>query len=552
MYILGISGGLGHDCSACLIKEGKIVAMVEEERLIRSSHAIKKMPINSIEFCLSKENITLDEVDYIALSWDKSLFTNDRKEVSEYANIHNLFPKHIFPYKKFPKVEIVNHHLAHAASTYYFSGFEESSILVVDGTGEHCSTSLFHGKDNRIQRLAYISDNQSLGEFYNAVTSFMGFQTLDAGKTMGLASFGEPLYNFERIQLCDESGYKINSKNINLFHQKAIWTKEFLKMGIKTGMPQRDYNPVTFKKHDFLNFSSDQINLAASAQKTLEECYLNLVKVLVGKTKSRNLAVAGGVALNCVANGRVLNSGLIDDMFIQPASGDAGTAIGAAAEIAVRLGYKIERIFNVYSGPSYTNDEIITSIDHLGISYQSFHDPVEQASQYLSNGYTIGWFQGASEYGPRALGNRSIIANPTVAGIRKHVNSVKFREDFRPFGPSVLEEKSSEWFDNICPSPYMLNSFTVNPAKKEMIEGVVHVDGSSRPQTVTAEANPRYYSLINSFYKKSGVPLVLNTSFNIRGQPMVCSPYDAIYTFFLSGIDILFMNEIMIKKKHIK
>jgi len=551
MYVLGIAGLLGHDAAACLMKDGDIVAMVEEERLSRIPHSIGKFtPHLAVERCLKIANITFDEIDYIALSWDKSLMP-DRVPVPEPSVI---FPKREFKYKFLPKIEVINHHLAHAASSYYFSGFNEASVLVVDGAGEDCSTSMYNGKDGILKKLKSIDFIESLGEFYSLATAFLGFGIHDAGKTMGLAPYGNPSYNFSRIKLDDDFGYRIDvPHDIRMEKLLGIYFKDFIRFGIGEVGLEREYNPLIYKTSNNIPFLQKHLDLAASVQKTLEDCYINLVKVLVRDTGCKNLCLAGGVALNCTANGQIYKTGLIDDMFVQPAAHDAGTAIGAAAQVMVENGYKINPIKNVYKGESFSNDQIVKTLEYLGINYTKSGCVFDKVSDYLLEGYTIGWFQGCAEYGPRALGNRSILADPSKEGIRDYVNNkVKLRESFRPFGPSVLESEAENWFQGIDRSRYMLKAVQVKDEKRKVIDGAVHVDGSSRPQTVTKESNERYYSLLNTFYKKSGIPMVLNTSFNLRGEAMVYTPYDAIRTFMTSALDLLVMEDIIVKKQNLK
>ncbi|GAV15986.1 carbamoyltransferase C-terminal domain-containing protein [Paenibacillus sp. chi10] len=552
MYILGITGPLGHDAAACLMKEGRIVVMVEEERLSRIPHSPGgQMPYLAIEHCLNQEGITLDHVDYIALSWDKSLIPETKIPLPDvFDDVESLFPKSKFPHNKLPKVEVVDHHLAHAASAYYFSPFGEAGVLVADGAGEDCSTTLYHGIDGRLKKLDSIHHNESLGEFYATVTEYVGFDWNDPGKTMGLASFGEAIYDFPRIATDPVKGYSMKiDHSLHMTKVENVWKREMFRLGVIPNKGVRRYNPITYRISEHLEFDSTHRNLAASAQRKLEECYLSLARALVDRTGSRNLCLAGGVALNCVANGKLRRSGLVDDLFIQPAANDAGAAIGAAAEIAARLGFTIEKLSGNYSGPSFTNDQIRATLNHLGLKYRTADDAAELASDLLAEGRTVGWFQGRSEYGPRALGNRSMLANPSVPDIQNHMNrNVKFREGFRPFGPSVLEEEAADFFELMSPSPYMLQSVYVKPDKRSQIGGVVHVDGSSRPQTVTKETNARYHQLITRFRAKTGIPMVLNTSFNLRGEPMVNSPYDAIRTYMSGALDALIMEDILLVK----
>lgn len=556
MYVLGISGALGHDPAACLMRDGEVIAMIEEERISRSSHALGALPTRSAEFCLNKANITLDQVDYIALSWDKGLIEEKKQIPAEkyyntrYDNIYNLFPKEVFSYKKFPKVEVVDHHLSHAASTFYFSPFKESSVLVIDGAGENCSTTLFHGKENRLIKLESIHHHESLGIFYDAVTEYLGFGWTEAGKTMGLASFGKPEYEFEKIKYDGTAGYTIEMDHSIIFDKVLPrWKRDFLRMGIKPNNGQRIYQPKSFKNTYLYKFSEDQVNFAASAQRVIEDAYESLVRNLVGRTKSRNLCLAGGVALNCVANGKISYSNLVDDVFIQPASNDPGTALGAAAEVMSRSGFSIKPINNAYFGPSFTNDEIESFLKHVNVNYRYSSHVYEESSKLIEQGKIVGWFQGEAEIGPRALGNRSILADPSMKNVQDHVNNrIKLREPFRPFGPSVLEEEASGWFDNITSSPFMLKAYRAMPNKANLIKGVVHFDNTSRPQTVNREQNLKYYKLIESFYAQTKIPMVLNTSFNLKGEPMVSTPYDALRTFYSSGLDALVLNDFIITK----
>lgn len=551
MYVLGIAGLLGHDAAACLMKDGEIVAMIEEERLSRVPHSIGNFtPYLAIERCLKMGNVHFNDLDYIALSWDKSL-APDRITVPEPSVI---FPRSEYHYKTLPKIETISHHMAHAASSYYFSGFNEAAVLVVDGAGEDCSTTMYYGEGNQIKKVKSLHFIESLGELYSLATAYLGFSIHDAGKMMGLAPYGNPVYSFPKVRLDDEFGYRIDvPHNIRMESLRSIYTKEFIKLGMDSANIKREYNPLFFRSSGIPEFSQKHLDFAASIQNTLEECYINLVKILTKETGCRNLCLAGGVALNCTANGRLQRTGLVDEMFVQPAANDAGTAIGAAAQVMVQLGYKIKPMENVYKGSKFDNDQVIKALENLGITYDKSTDVQDRVSDYLTEGYTIGWFQGASEYGPRALGNRSILADPSKPGIRDYVNNiVKLREPFRPFGPSVLESEAGNWFEGATKSRYMLRAVQVKDEKRKKIEGAVHVDGSSRPQTVTKESNPRYYGLIEQFYKKSGVPMVLNTSFNLRGEPMVHTPYDAIRTFYTSALDVLVMEDIIVKKAHMK
>lgn len=550
MYVLGIAGALTHDCSACLMLEGKVIAMVEEERFTRIPHAYSQLPIYSIEYCLNEANITIDDVSYIALSWDEKLFTENKTIDKKYMNIFDIIS--VFNPTKKPRVEVVDHHLAHAASSFYFSPFDESTVLVVDGTGENNSTSLFVGKGNKLNKVYSTPDNQSLGEFYSAATSFLGFGANDAGKTMGLSSFGKRKFDIESLVMDPKIGYKIiNNPQMDFFEQELFWKTEFLKMGLKPNSPIRKYNKYRLTTNNEYIFDDIYKDFAASVQGKLEDCLLNLVKTAINKTGINNICFSGGVALNCVANGKIEALEDVNDIFIQPASNDAGTAIGAAAEISARLGYKIEKEIDIYKGPSFNNESVEIVLKNLGIKSRVSKNLLDDVTDFIVDGKIVGWFQGKMEYGPRALGNRSILANPNIEGINYKINEeVKYREIFRPFGASIIEEEASNWFENIKSSPYMLKTYNVIASKQNLIPGAVHVDGSSRPQTVTEIQNSKYYDLISNFNRLTGIPMLLNTSFNIRGESMVCTPYDAIKTFYSSGLDLLVINDFIIKKDY--
>jgi len=547
MYVLGISGATGHDPSACLMCDGQLLTMCEEERFLTVPHACDELPIQSIQYCLAANHITLDDVDVIAYSWDKSLVSEGRKTSSKYEEIESLFSKDHFDYNgPLPKIEIINHHLAHAASSFYFSGYERAAVLVVDGWGEKESTSWYLGEQQTLTLLGSIPDHESLGVFYSAMTKALGFDFLNDGKTMGLAPYGEIKYKFPRIITDANIGYRIlGSEKHKYWDQQGFWYKVLAEQRVNgnifIGKKLSDDRKDSIYSWNF--------HLAASVQHVLEECYVNLAKMVANQTNANTLCLAGGVALNCVANGKLEQSNIFEDLFIQPAAGDAGTAIGAAAQVLVKHGYKIKPLEHVYYGTSYSNDDVRRFIQAHQLNYETSDRIDEKIAAYLEQGKIVAIFRDRAEFGPRALGNRSILANPSIVDMKDKVNkNIKFRESFRPFGASILKEYASDWFENIVDSPYMVKTYRAKSDMKDKIPGVVHVDGTSRLQTVTAQSNAFFHSVLYAFNKKTNIPILLNTSFNLKGKAMVNSLEDALDTFMKSKLDILVLQDYIITK----
>jgi len=561
MYFLGVHGwdSREHDPAACLVRDGEIISMAEEERFNRKKRAFNCLPVNAALFCLAESKITLDDVDYVCVGLDRRKvlkLKKLKKKLSDQDILDKFFPKKYFSYQKPPKLILLNHHLSHAASVFFSSGFKESAILVIDGQGEDCSSSIFYGNGNKIKLLRKFPINYSLGYFYESVNQHIGFQTLESGKTMGLAPYGKPVYKFPNIIL-SKTGVKIylpDSRNFDvdcLDDQKPIlraWRQYFNQRSIEKFYPKG--------RSIKTEIPQASKNLAASAQQSLENAVSHLAKLALETTGSKNLCISGGVALNCAANSQLLLNKKIQKIFIFPCSNDAGVSAGAALyasrHLIVRKKICSAKLKSVYLGPNYSSLDIKKVLDEKNIKYKTSKNIYKEIAFLLSKDKVIGWFQDKMEIGPRALGNRSIIASPLKKSMWEKVNLVKGRELWRPLAPSILEEYKKQYFENAKNSPFMLFNFVVKKEKRREIPAVVHIDGSTRPQTVSKKKNLKFWRLINEFRKIAGVPIILNTSFNGPGEPIVCSPSDALNTFFSSGLDVLVMNNLIILKNNSK
>lgn len=555
-YFLGLTGWFSrsHDASACIVQNGEIIAMAEEERFIRKKHAYDKVPLYSILWCLNKTGLSLDDISGVALGWDyQKLYKDARLKEPKLKNLTDVyFPKKYFSYTKKPRFELIPHHLAHAACTYFLSGMNQAAILVTDGQGEDVSATFAIGHNGRIKILKSFEVEHSLGYFYEAVGDFIGFGLDSPGKTMGLASYGKPKYEFNNIHLTN-NGYKVTlpfgPKSRSLDQQERIvsaWTKDFTKM---FGQP----NPVSFPYQSSQARPSRKVTLnklhqdiAASAQNTLENSLIHLVRILLEKTKMNNLCLSGGVALNCSANTKIVNLPAVDKLFIPPNTSDAGVSAGAALFLSSTP--RPEPLSSPYLGPAFSNAQIKTTLDKAKVKYKHDDNIEKQVAKLIHAGKIVSWFQGAMEIGPRALGNRSILANPTLKDTHYKVNLAKQREQWRPLAPSILAESAETYLENSRLSPFMLHTFTVRKKYQLAIPAVVHVDSSTRPQTVTKKTNLRFYKLIQEFEKLSGHPLVLNTSFNGAAEPIVCTPRDALLSFFGNSTDYLAIGDFLVSK----
>lgn len=548
MIILGITDPFCQDNGACILVDGKLIAMIEEERLRRIKHAPFMPPDMAVEYCLKTTNKTLEDVDYIAVGFNKPgtiLKRNLVKKVKdkfsgravlrsfkgeiEYYLIHKIHLSKINKYLEDGKTIFVRHHLAHAASSYYCSGFNEANIISLDGSGGEDSGILAYGCGTKIKILKTIERENSWGELYERITDKLGFQPHSGeGKVMGLAPYGE--HNEHCFDFIDWS------KPIPRINRREF--EQFI-----SNIPRREKGDEIKKQHK---------DLAAVLQFTLETVVIQMSQWLFEETGCKNLCMAGGTALNCSTNGKLIKQPHVENMFIQPASNDPGTALGAALwTYAQKTGGQPNITFNnAYWGPEYSNNEIEDVLKLTKVKYRHSTNIAKEIAELLVRNKIVGWFQGRMEIGPRALGARSIIANPIDPAMKDAVNNnVKFREPWRPFAPSILAEYANDFFENAYPSPFMIIAFDTKRDKLKEIPAAVHIDGTARPQTVEKETNPRYWEMINEFRKLTGVPAVLNTSFNVAGQPIVCSPRDAISTFFMCGMDYLAIGDYLISKE---
>lgn len=560
-YILGISCDY-HDSAAVLLKGNEVLFAAHEERYTRIKHD-DDFPKHAIDQALKFAGITMDDVAAVAF-YEKPLLKFFDRLIPTYLQVwpkgfrqyhlamhdwmqKKLWIKHRIERDLKYKGEILfaQHHESHAASAYYVSGFEKAAVLTVDGVGEWATTTIGLGDGTDMQLLKEVHFPHSLGLLYSALTYFLGFKVNSAEyKVMGLAPYGEPKYMEqmrELITLNPDGSFKLNMKYFKYEHGLRMTGKEMEKL---FGMPTRGMEAPMTQAHK---------DIARSLQEITEEAMLNLARHAKEITKSDNLCMAGGVALNCVANGKILRSGLFKNIFVQPASGDAGGALGAAllAWHRVFKGQRTPKMEHAFLGNAYTNAEIEEFLKKENLPYERLDDAalIDTVSGLLEGHNVIGWFQGRMEYGPRSLGCRSIIADARNKENWQKVNlKIKFRESFRPFAPTVLEEKISEWFDLDRESPYMLLVADTKADKRDKIPAVTHVDGSARIQTVRRDQNPRYYDLIKAFEQKTGCPVIINTSFNVRGEPIVESPTDALNCFLNTHMDFLVLGNYLLRK----
>lgn len=559
MYILGLSC-FYHDSAAALIKDGELIAAAQEERFTRKKHDAN-FPESAARFCLDFAGITAKDLSYVAF-YEKPLLKFDRIVTTYAATFprslsafmlalpvwlkEKLWMKELIKKKLGYEEEILfsEHHLSHAASSFLVSEFGEAAILTADAVGEWATTTYGVGRGNEIEILGGLDFPHSLGLFYSAFTYYLGFKVNSAEyKVMGLAPYGRPeYYDFilkNLVDLKEDGTFRFNLDYFAYPYGLTMTNRNFAKL---FGHPVRKpEEPI----EDFHR------NLAASLQKVTDLVMVRLARLVREKTGQKNLCMAGGVALNCISNRKILDEAGFERIFIQPAAGDAGGAVGAAFA-AWNLFLKKPRSFvwpHAFWGPEYSDSRIETFLAQKkarAVKYEKT-ELLSKVASLLAEGKVIGWFSGREEFGPRALGNRSILADPRKPEMRDIVNAkIKFRESFRPFAPSVLQEKSQKYFDLAGESPYML---LTAPAKNSELPAVTHVDGSARLQTVRREQNPVFYDLIAEFEKKTGCPVLLNTSFNLRGEPMVSSPEDAYRTFLSSGLDYLVLEAFLLDKR---
>jgi carbamoyltransferase len=556
MRILGINTYL-HDTGAAMLEDGRITWAVTEERLSRL-HKDRRFPRLAIEGALQYAGVRMDQLDAIAFGWNRggvtpvytlrtvvdgrlprsgAMVTSALKSIvrETYEGNGSRELRTIGDPGRVPVMHI-DHHLSHAWSTYGLSGFDAALVVVLDGRGARDSTCLYHGRGDELRLVKRVEYPNSLGVFYEAFTEILGFRRhSDEWKVMGLAAYGKPTVDLSQVIRIDDYGYQVNAPLLC----GRNWND--LSAMIARFGPRRDAENITDESRD----------LAASVQQALEQAVFAVVREGIRLTGARRVCLAGGVAMNSKANGRLLASGLVDDVFVQPAATDDGTALGAAMAAHERLTGKAPRyaLSDVYFGPSYTDEEIAAELPRYKLPMVRVPNIEEVAAGLLAEGNVLGWFQGRMEYGPRALGNRSILADPRKVDSRERVNAcVKFREGWRPFAPSCLIEVAGEYFAGCREAPYMILTYDVVPSKRSVIPAVTHADNTARVQTVRREVNPRYWKLLKAFGDRTGVPVLLNTSFNLKGEPIVCTPRDAVRTFYSSGLDYLVIGDTLVGK----
>ena len=565
MYVLGISC-FYHDAAACLVKDGIVVAAAEEERFSRVKHDTG-FPINAINYCLGSDGITSQDIDYIGfyekpmikferlMSQHMQMFPRSLKVFVESTPswlTEKLKAKSIIEKKLGFKKDIlfIEHHMSHAASSFLCSPFKSAAIITVDGVGEWANTTFGKGEGKEVTILKEIQFPNSIGLLYSTFTAYLGFKVNDHEyKVMGLSAFGEPKYYDQIMKIIDmkeDGSYGMDMSYFDYHYKGRMPSNKFIK---EFGPPRKRNDNVT-KKHE---------DLAASLQKVLEDILMRMLNQLHAETKEKNLCMAGGVALNSVANGKIMKRTPFKNIFIQPAAGDSGGSMGVALYVYnTILGNERKYVFDSASlGPQYNTEEVKNFLDTNNINYSEFKsagDLVKKTIDIILQNKVIGWFQGRMEWGPRALGNRSILANPLNSKMRDILNEkVKHREMFRPFAPVVPVESANNFFecDDPVPSPtdYMLMVYPVKKKYHKIIPSVTHVDGTGRVQTIRKSQNLLYYMLLKEMGKRTKIPILINTSFNVRGEPIVCTPQDAYRCMMGTGIDYLVMNKFLIKRE---
>ena len=580
MYTLGINAAF-HDPAACLVKDGAVLAAAEEERFTKIKHGKRpvpfstyELPFHAIDYCLQYAGIALEQVDHIAYSYDPHIKLNGHSgerflqlplEPSAHpkpeeweavwdplflASIVNA-PRHLasgYPHHLQARLRgigsdrpyrwhFVKHHIAHAASAFHASPFMDAAVMSLDGRGELATTTYAVGHGDDLTRIGQVDMPHSLGLLYEDVTEYLGFlRSSDEYKVMALASYGKPTFVREFRALVQ-------------LHERGQFRIAPLELERRFGPRRLKGGPLEPRHYD----------IAHSLQAVLEDTVVDIAHWLQRETQLDNLCMAGGVALNCVMNARIRDRGPFKDIWVQPAAGDAGTALGAALWVDARerqalapapasTGPRRYSMDHAFLGPSYDDAHIEEFLRWSKLAYRKLDNVPERTAEILAQDQVIGWFQGRMEFGPRALGARSILASPISPHMQQRLNEIKDREDFRPVAPVVLEEEATHWFSGARVSPFMLFVFDVQPDKAERIPAVRHVDGTARVQTIRRDQNPIYYDLLAAFHRRTGVPVLVNTSFNTRGEPVVCTPRDAIESFWTSPLDALVIGSFLLEK----
>ena len=574
MIILGINC-FGHDSAATLVIDNKPVVAIEEERLNRKKH-FGGVPVMAIDACLQFANIKMSDVDHVTFFWKPSIsyakipvflfkyfyrvpsllreqrsFTvEENLGMLNYLKQMNRMPETLqglYPDQKMKfQFHQFEHHLCHAASTFFSSPFEEAAILTIDGAGEWSTSLLAHGRGNKLKKISSVDTPHSLGAFYQAISRYLGFKLLEGpGKLMGLSSYGNPNAEvYERIKklvkLTADGRFEIDIRYFSYHYTR------------KSGVSQRfidEFGPAMTQGKDWTPY---QLDIAAGVQRVVEDVFVHMATYLQRVTGSKNLCIAGGVGLNSVANGVIASKRIFDNIFIQPATGDSGTSLGSAMYLnhCVLKNPREYVMKSAFLGPEYTADVYEQALKKHQVKYvKSPGAHAQFAAKMLAQGKILGWFQGRMEFGPRALGNRSIIASPLIEDMKRILNArVKFREGFRPFAAIVLEEDCGTYFDNAYPNPYMLMVYNVRPEYLGKLPSITHVDKSVRIQTVNQSENPSMRALLEAFKKETGYSVLVNTSFNIKGEPIVCTPDDAVRSFAEADMDYLVMGDYIVGK----
>ncbi|HPU78887.1 carbamoyltransferase [Accumulibacter sp.] len=573
LTLLGLSGALTHDPSAALYIDGRLVAAAEEERFVRDKHAKNRMPYEAAKFCLDFAGIKPADVDAVAIPFAPISLSEPARW--HYAKRYWYAPeramdailsgnRRYYRYRKriewclqqlgfdLKNTEIVpvEHHLAHAASAYHCSGFrEKTAILGIDGKGEYATTFFGYGENGRIHKLKEFYDPDSLGGLYGALTEYLGFEMLDGEyKVMGMAPYGDPgKYDFSRLAKFENGELTINTDYANVIglrRYKESGKGYYFSPKLVDWLGPRRSGDVA---------DDPYIHYAASMQKLFEDLSLQMIDYYLADIlrDTGRLAFSGGGALNVKLNQKIIARPDVRELFVQPASGDAGTAVGAAAYVSVQRGVAVEKMEHVYLGPAYSNEDVIAACARHPAqpAWQRIEQVPQRVARLLADGHPVAWFQGRMEFGPRALGGRSILGCPSVAGVADRINAqIKFRERWRPFCPSMLDSVGPQMLNSGHPAPFMTFTFEVAPGWKERVPEVVHEDGTSRAQVLKHEFNPRYHDLMSALEKLTGNGVVLNTSLNRRGEPMICSPTDALDMFFGSDLQYLVMEDILVVK----
>lgn len=535
MNVLGFSGGVrigNQDSAAALLVDGRVVAAAEEERFVGVKFANGRLPCQAAKFCLRQAGLTIRDIDAVVFAG------------ATYVDFESILRRFLeFQFGFAPPVFLVDHHTAHAASSYYSSGWDDALVITMDRSGDRLATTVSLGQGGHLRRLQAIGRDNSLGVFYSAVTQFLGFESdSDEYKVMGMAAYGRPVYDFSPILEVTEDGYQ--------FHCDFI-------RGMKDGAPGPSKQERLFDQFPLdvparvpgTPYEQQHFDIAASAQHQLEQAVLKLVQRHVATSGVRRVCVAGGVALNCLLNQRVREAGFVDELYAPPVCSDAGLALGSAMLHAAAHGERPQSLPHAYWGPEYSQDEVRAVLDRAKLTYETATDPAESAARRIGAGKIVGWFQGRMEYGPRALGNRSLLANPQQPDMKDRINKrVKFREEFRPFAPSLLPGDADAYFEHPTRSPFMTETLTASKRLCQEAPSAVHHDGTARAQMVDAKTNPLFARLISLVGQATGLPVVLNTSLNAFNDPIACEPHQALRTFFATGMDSLIIGDFVLDK----